>query len=793
MIDTNAVHPNVERLAAFVAGALTEQESVDIETHLSDCDSCRTVLENLPQNDLDLILCRTPPFSGYSDRSSFATKPPSFLAAAAAPHSPTWTDGSTPGLEPDRSRPARIPAELANHPRYHVLEPLGSGGMGTLYKAKHAMMDRVVALKVIRKRLMADPASVERFRREVKAAARLVHPNIVTAYDAEQAGDLHFLVMELVDGQSLDKFVRERGPLPVAEACDYIRQAALGLQHAYECGMVHRDIKPHNLMLTAKGQIKILDFGLARFVQETGAAASSATSDGQTETVLSATRSLTASDPLTEHGMLMGTPDFMAPEQTKNPSSADIRADIYSLGCTFYYLLSGSAPFHTETFHHKLTSHCETSPPPLTGIRQDIQPAVLSILDHMMAKLAQDRFQTPIDVARALGLEEKERNLEQPAYRLIERIGVGSLSEVWRAQNPGGVEVAVKICRLTANQDEGLKALPDFKKLSHPYLLSVHESWICEAGFPHIAMQLADWTLRDLLRDYDNRGQEGIPMDELLPYMAEAADALDYIHGKGLVHANIKPENIFITEAGHAMVGDFGFLRHSNGWVGTLEYIDPECINSSTERFDKWSDQYSLAITYFELRTNRRPYFPLNGPAVSFFYELETSPDISVLEEAERNVLLKALAKNPEQRYPSCLKLVEALKEAVSEEPSSHSLAAYPLPKPVVRRRKRKIRRFIRRHLLEVGNALAISVFLYLVGLLGAVRAHIKIDRPYQSFYLPALGLSIFGLFKLLTLGWDYIRSKDHLKSKVLLPWIAVAVFFLACIVLPGFISLWKF
>src|SRR5207248_3729386 len=140
---------------------------------------------------------------------------------------------------------------LADHPRYHLLEPLGSGGMGTVYKARHLVMDRVVALKVIHPRLLRHPQAVERFRREAKAAARLNHPNIVTAHDADQAGGLHFLVMEHVEGTSLADLVRTRGPLPIAEACAYARQAALGLQHAHEQGMVHRDITPPNLTVSS--------------------------------------------------------------------------------------------------------------------------------------------------------------------------------------------------------------------------------------------------------------------------------------------------------------------------------------------------------------------------------------------------------------------------------------------------------------------------------------------------------------------------------------------------------------
>ena len=152
--------------------------------------------------------------------------------------------------------------------KYDVRAEIGKGGMGAVYQARHRMMDRTVALKIINPELMRKPEAVDRFHREVKAAARLSHPNIVTAYDAEQAGDVHFLVMEYVDGVDLSHTVKDRGALPIAEACDYVRQAAIGLQYAHEQGMVHRDIKPHNLMVMADGTVKILDFGLASLAPE---------------------------------------------------------------------------------------------------------------------------------------------------------------------------------------------------------------------------------------------------------------------------------------------------------------------------------------------------------------------------------------------------------------------------------------------------------------------------------------------------------------------------------------------
>jgi serine/threonine protein kinase len=277
-----------------------------------------------------------------------------------------------------------IPPELANHPRYRIVGMLGKGGMGIVYKAEHRVMKRDVALKVIATNLVAEPAALARFRREVEAAAKLSHPNIVTAHDAEQAGNFHFLVMELVDGISFDLVLKRKGPLPAVYACDYMRQAALGLQHAHEHGMVHRDIKLQNLMLTRKGQVKILDFGLARFASECGTVT-----------------------PLTEHGALTGTPDFISPEQAEDARSADVRSDIYSLGCTFYTLLTGKLPFPGNTYIEKLVGHLKKEPAPVTRFRRDLPSELVRIVERMMAKDPARRYQTPDEVARALAALRK--------------------------------------------------------------------------------------------------------------------------------------------------------------------------------------------------------------------------------------------------------------------------------------------------------------------------------------------------------------------------------------------------
>ncbi len=182
---------------------------------------------------------------------------------------------------PDHASSLDLPPDLANHPKFRILKELGRGGMGVVYQAEHRIMESIVALKVINRSLVAHPEALERFQREVRAAGKLDHPHIVRALDADCAGAFHLLVMEFIEGQSLFEVLRKKGPLPVPHACHYARQAALGLQFAHEQGMVHRDIKPQNLMLTLRGQVKILDFGLARLASEQKQAGAGLTARGR--------------------------------------------------------------------------------------------------------------------------------------------------------------------------------------------------------------------------------------------------------------------------------------------------------------------------------------------------------------------------------------------------------------------------------------------------------------------------------------------------------------------------------
>jgi serine/threonine protein kinase len=263
--------------------------------------------------------------------------------------------------------------------KYKVLERIGTGGMGQVFLCEHKLMRRRVAVKVLPAAKAADESSLKRFYREARAVAALDHPNIVRAYDIDQDEGLHFLVMEYVDGTNLQDLVKKFGPLDVPRACHYVYGAAVGLQHAFELGLVHRDIKPGNILIDRSGVVKVLDMGLARFFNDD----EDALTRKYDETVL-------------------GTADYLAPEQALDSHAVDIRADVYGLGGTFFYLLTGQPPFPEGTVAQKLLWHQTREPAALRALRPEVPAALAAVVAKMMAKDPADRYQTPAEVMAAL-------------------------------------------------------------------------------------------------------------------------------------------------------------------------------------------------------------------------------------------------------------------------------------------------------------------------------------------------------------------------------------------------------
>jgi serine/threonine protein kinase len=284
---------------------------------------------------------------------------------------------------------ALVPGEVLAG--FEILEELNRGGMGVIYKARQQGLNRLVALKVISPERLGCSDAMRRFQREVQAAALLSHPHIVTVYHTDLEGPRPFLAMEYVPGIDLFRLVQQTGPLAIAAACEYVRQAAQGLQHAFEQGLVHRDIKPANLMISPSPlatppsgpsrppRIKILDMGLARV-----------TTPGETV------------GGLTQAGEFLGTPDFISPEQAEDPRQADVRSDLYSLGCTLFFLLCGEVPFPSANLVQKIRAQLTQPPPSVAQRRKDVPAALDALVKRLMARDPADRFQTPADLIESL-------------------------------------------------------------------------------------------------------------------------------------------------------------------------------------------------------------------------------------------------------------------------------------------------------------------------------------------------------------------------------------------------------
>jgi serine/threonine protein kinase len=334
--------PPHERLASCAVGFLDAAAVAEIHRHVGGCEYCRAVLGAFLRA---LNSNPTTPVPGYASRDP---------------------------------APAEPPRQLRD---YVLADKLGEGGMGAVYKAFHTRLDRVVAVKVLPEDRLREPAAVSRFEREMKAVGRVDHPNIVRATDAGEADGVHFLVMEYVEGTNLDALVKQSGPLPIPRACEIVRQAALGLQHAHDNGLVHRDVKPSNLMVTPDGQVKVLDLGLA--LLQSGP-------DGQD---------------LTHSDVVMGTFDYMAPEQASNVHAVDARADLYSLGCTLYKLLTGEAPFadsRLDTPIRKMMAHAQQPIPSLRDRRPDVPQGLADLVNRLLAKDPSQRLASAGEVAAAL-------------------------------------------------------------------------------------------------------------------------------------------------------------------------------------------------------------------------------------------------------------------------------------------------------------------------------------------------------------------------------------------------------
>jgi serine/threonine protein kinase len=364
--------PNQNVLEDYALGRLADETIEAVGRHIEFCPQCQAQVakfDDVSEELVDRLVGSSleSPFAGEAERERA-------LAMALAVMEIPPASSAAPDAQSDGGR-----GTGSRLGEYELLEPIGRGGMGTVYRARHTQMHRTVAIKLLPRWCQADKRAIERFQREIKLVAQLDHPNVVRAFDAGETGGERFLVMEYVTGLDLSELVRRCGPPPLADACELVRQAAVALQYVHEHGLIHRDVKPSNLMLAVLGQVKLLDLGLA-FVTGHG-------------------------DELTDPGQMMGTLDYMAPEQASSSHDVDARVDVYGLGATLYTLLCGAAPLASsqqDTPAKKLTALTHGRIPSIRRRRPDIPRSLAAVVHRALSKRPEQRYGTPRELARAL-------------------------------------------------------------------------------------------------------------------------------------------------------------------------------------------------------------------------------------------------------------------------------------------------------------------------------------------------------------------------------------------------------
>ena len=397
--------PSTGQLRAYTLGELPEEQSNELFLHVQDCDHCRTELETVDDADAEDSLIAS--LRATDPLSDFDHEPDCKLAVAKA------LGALASGQTATTSEWIPLPQTIGE---YEIIRPLGRGGMGSVYLAQHTKLGREVALKVLAGHRLADPRMRERFEGEMRAVGRLSHPNIVTAHDAREVGETSVLVTEYIDGLDLGEIVSRIGPLSVNDACEIIRKVAVALQYTSDQGFVHRDVKPSNIMISRNGEVKLLDLGLARWHFD---------DHDRPE--------------ITGSGQAMGTADYVAPEQINDSRSVDVRADVYSLGCTLFKLLTGQPPFHGPqhaTAFAKMTAHVSANPPSLADIEPSVPARLVKLADGMLAKDPANRPQTPMAVAEQLGSFTSDADLQALVKDAIAHDGPRNVHESTSPSRP---------------------------------------------------------------------------------------------------------------------------------------------------------------------------------------------------------------------------------------------------------------------------------------------------------------------------------------------------------------------
>jgi serine/threonine protein kinase/tetratricopeptide (TPR) repeat protein/TolB-like protein len=563
--------------------------------------------------------------------------------------------------------------------RYEILKSLGEGGMGAVYKARDHELDRMVALKVIRPELAGHPDILRRFKQELILARQVTHKNVVRIFDLGTADGRKFITMDFIEGRDLKSILNERGKISAIEAVPIVQQICRGLEAAHAEGVVHRDLKPQNIMVDDAGRVWLMDFGLARSMELSG---------------------------LTRTGVLMGTPDYMSPEQAR-AEKVDARSDLFSLGIIFFEMLTGRLPFQADTLMAKLLQRVQQRAVAVTEIDPAIPPEVSAVVSKCLEPDITKRYQTIREVlddlsggARSISSSSSASSSASgsstrapsesspislvelgpgsqfgPRYRIEAVIGEGGMGKVYKAYDSDlDRTVALKLVRPELAKDGN--SLQRFKqelllasRISHRNILRIHDLGDVD-GVKFISMAFVQgMDLHDLIAK-----QGRLPTERAVNIAKQLAGALEAAHAEGVVHRDLKPRNVLIDVDDHIYISDFGLAKSLDAdktgmtrvgeVLGTPRYMSPEQAESKAA--DNRSDIYSLGIILYEMLTGEVPFTGESSLQVMFQHVQQQPKDPRLLNpempEYLATIILKCLEKDPALRYQSAKDLLQDLE-----------------------------------------------------------------------------------------------------------------------------------
>ncbi|MGB6945665.1 MAG: protein kinase [Bryobacteraceae bacterium] len=647
-----------------------------------ECPTCHTT--NPPESRL-CSKCSTPFGIDSTTLVAEASPPPPtdpdatqvFTEVSLAPTVVGGTGWSVPLQRSGASDPSSpIEEGLILGERYEILKRLGEGGMGAVYKARDHELDRLVALKVIRPELAGHPDILRRFKQELILARQVTHKNVVRIFDLGNADGRKFITMDYIEGRDLKSILVERGKLPPGEVVPIFQQICRGLEAAHVEGVVHRDLKPQNVMVDDAGRVWLMDFGLARSMELSG---------------------------LTRTGVLMGTPDYMSPEQAR-AEKVDARSDLFSLGIIVYEMLTGRLPFQADTLMAKLLMRVQQNATPVTEIEPGVPASLGAVVARCLERDVNKRYQNVREIlddllsnTKTIGASSSSGTSQNtsatpaetpislsalgagsqfgPRYRIESEIGEGGMGKVYKAHDSDlDRTVALKLVRPELARDAS--SLQRFKqelllasRISHRNILRIHDLGDV-GGVKFISMAyIQGMDLHELIAKMGK-----LQTERVINIAKQLAGALEAAHSEGVVHRDLKPRNVLITVDDHVYVSDFGLAKsldaettamtRAGEVLGTPRYMSPEQAESKPA--DHRSDLYSLGVILYEMATGEVPFTGESSLQVMFQHVQQAPKDPRILNpetpEYLATIILKCLEKDPALRYQSATELLHDLE-----------------------------------------------------------------------------------------------------------------------------------